>query len=62
MDAEKEALLPKGKLKFVFREEQMLEGGGGGGGGNPEVKRSKKPKHSSYLLWRKVERTFCTKK
>ena len=25
MDEEKEALLPKGKLKFVFREEQMLD-------------------------------------
>lgn len=60
MDEEKEALLPKGKLKFVFREEQMLDRAGGSG--NPEVKRSKKPKHSSYLLWRKVERTFCTKK
>ena len=25
MEEEKEALLPKGKLKFVFREEQMLD-------------------------------------
>jgi len=29
MDEEKEALLPKGKLKFVFREEQMLDRVGG---------------------------------
>ena len=27
MDEEKEALLPKGKLKIVFREEQMLDRG-----------------------------------